>query len=151
MTCSPGFEFTIPVKSLSLLHDAKKFEYKKCNIECPSGYYFIDGTKLCLPCHGSCKTCSGPLESQCLSCYPRVDPPNPKALPVKLDDKCVVECPKGYTEIGGVCKKCESPCQECSTGPQACTKCDVSTGMGVLYGPTCLAKCPEGTLKNEAD
>jgi hypothetical protein len=124
-------------------------EWQKCYIECPSGFYNKDGNKECLPCDPSAKTCSGPLKSQALSCYPRVDPPIANALPVKLGNVCVAECPKGHTEMGGECKKCESPCEECSTGPQACTKCDVSTGMGLLYGPTCLAKCPEGTLTNE--
>jgi proprotein convertase subtilisin/kexin type 5 len=107
--------------------------------------YEVDDTKQCEPCHASCKSCSGPLETQCTACFPRVDPPAVDALPVRLVDKCVAKCPVGTSEVGGVCEACQSPCAECSSGPTSCTKCDVSTGMGLLYGPTCLAKCPEGT------
>ncbi|XP_031837292.1 furin-like protease 1 isoform X1 [Nomia melanderi] len=42
-----------------------------CVYECPTKTYGVaDETKaVCSPCHYSCLTCSGPLDSQCSTCY----------------------------------------------------------------------------------
>jgi hypothetical protein len=37
-----------------------------CHENCPLGYWVDRG--ICVPCHDSCKTCSGSLEFDCLSC-----------------------------------------------------------------------------------
>ena len=45
----------------------------KCLHDCPKGYYKgeigYDHHKTCLKCYYSCKTCTGPNDNQCLSCY----------------------------------------------------------------------------------
>ena len=45
----------------------------KCIHDCPKGYYKgeigYDHHKTCLKCYYSCKTCTGPNDNQCLSCY----------------------------------------------------------------------------------
>jgi proprotein convertase subtilisin/kexin type 5 len=103
LTCAPSFPFTTP----KLTTEQK---WRSCHITCPVAMYQVDGTNECEPCDKSCKTCSGPAATQCTSCFPRVDPPLPNALPVKLVDQCVAKCPVGTSEVGGVCEKCESPC-----------------------------------------
>lgn len=51
---------------------------RKCIERCPEKYYnsILDNIELddgrnqsCLPCHYTCKSCLGSLDSQCLNCY----------------------------------------------------------------------------------
>jgi hypothetical protein len=51
---------------------------------CPNGYY-ASGTA-CVPCHVTCKTCTGGLNSNCLTCY--------SYRWVSLG-ACVAQCPNG--------------------------------------------------------
>lgn len=40
-----------------------------------------------------------------------------------LDGACVANCPSGYTKVGTSCKRCISPCTECSGNENFCTDC----------------------------
>ena len=43
-----------------------------CVLACGEGYY-ADDARVCHPCHGSCKACTGPRSSDCSSCVSNVD------------------------------------------------------------------------------
>ena len=60
-----------------------------CVATCPSGFY--GDVHQCLPCHSSCKHCSGPLKTECISCKDGL---------VKVSNGsglCLDECPTGKT------------------------------------------------------
>lgn len=54
-------------------------------------------------CVRSCPTGTTPIAGVC-SC----------ASGIFLDGKCVSSCPSGYTKVGNSCKRCNTPCTECS-------------------------------------
>lgn len=81
---------------------------------------FLDPTNTtrCLSCHPSCLTCSGALETNCITCangfFRRIS-----------DNLCANNCGSGYYgnfQIG--CHSCDSTCKECSgPGPTSCLEC----------------------------
>jgi hypothetical protein len=69
----------------------------------------------CLTCHPKCKSCYGGSETECKEC----------ASPSSTLVNGVCECNPGfYSDPSGLCKPCDSMCQEC-TGPNYnnCTVC----------------------------
>ncbi|CAI2377304.1 unnamed protein product [Moneuplotes crassus] len=85
---------------------------------CYEGYYYKDGG--CLPCHGSCKTCSGPYDCDTCQDYMFLDQEK-----IHLDDyhpegvegKLCQKCPDGdyYDRTGGICRSCDGKCDlECA-------------------------------------
>ena len=86
---------------------------------CEAGYYMecIPDCEnmqksVCSKCHESCKTCSGPLESQCTSC---------KGM--ALEDGFCRPCEEGYyANLDNRCAKCKSLCKACTTYSD-CTEC----------------------------
>lgn len=43
---------------------------RKCTDSCPDGTYSDAVSKECTICYASCYTCTGPLNTNCVSCYP---------------------------------------------------------------------------------
>lgn len=83
-----------------LSHQTESFPYffnlpeGKCVSVCPDGFYGNEESNDCEECHLDCATCSGPEDSDCLSCH------EGKAL---YDGVCVSEdddCP-GRTFLSG--------------------------------------------------
>ena len=77
-------------------------------------WYFDEEDQIFRPCHSSCKTCSGPLESNCLSCDIAVEA-NPFYL---YNGKCISQCPEGTfistdENENKICKKCYKNCKTC--------------------------------------
>lgn len=106
-----------------------------CIQHCPLGFFkdSSKGIKRCLPCHGSCSTCSNGTEASCLSCAPG------KSL---YKWHCyTLPCPDGtylrYTPTGAQCLPCHPVCTKCTgPGPMNCTACSVSA---FLSGKTCIS------------
>ena len=104
---------------------------KNCNL----GYYYdsagVPGSK-CLPCHNSCKSCSGPLGTNCLSCQ------NGKILSggTCLLEDCISGCKTCNDTTtcstcldsnflnAGTCNDCNSTCKTCMDGTGECSSCN---------------------------
>eukprot|EP00966_Prymnesium_polylepis_P104250 2414264-Prymnesium_polylepis.1 len=90
-----------------------------CVLACGKGHY-ADESRVCEPCHGSCRTCTGPRSSQCKSCTFHVCARSscPPVLRPHLDgSSCVASCPLGkYSDALSACRACSSACRACS-GP----------------------------------
>ncbi|KAL4462665.1 hypothetical protein ABPG74_000495 [Tetrahymena malaccensis] len=84
-----------------------------CNID--QGFY-IDG-KNCLPCHNTCKTCSGSQLNNCLSCD--------SGSYLFDDSTCQQKCDtlNGFFILGLNCKKCDSSCKACQGKKDYCLSC----------------------------
>lgn len=46
----------------------RKYSHRICNRKCLDGFYLSEDTKTCRRCHGTCKTCDGKFETNCLNC-----------------------------------------------------------------------------------
>jgi len=68
------------------------------------GYYNDDTTSACLPCHSTCKMCTGPLETECVDCVGTTL----RALEI---NKCVCVNDNGFyeaTPFNIKCGECKS-------------------------------------------
>ncbi|KAJ7327207.1 hypothetical protein JRQ81_016966, partial [Phrynocephalus forsythii] len=84
-----------------------------CVIECPAGYYKVDG--MCQACHPSCKTCEGGGPLTCTSCDSN--------LVLSHMGSCTSSCFLGFYKDKNLhCKPCSSPCLSCDSGAR-CTSC----------------------------
>lgn len=80
-------------------------QHGQCQTGCTKGYYSDRG--VCLSCHLSCATCSGPRPDQCVTCPPKWHLAN---------GYCKAECPKGYYRNEYGCHKChqyDTFCNNC--------------------------------------
>ena len=104
-----------------------------CYGSCPVGYYG-DSSGVCLSCDGSCLTCSGPLNSNCLSC----------TTGAVVSGTCYSTCPSN--SYSALCLPCHSTCITCS-GPSSseCLSCP-SPSFLHLNLSTCLTSCSKGQL-----
>ncbi|KAL4431824.1 hypothetical protein ABPG74_015264 [Tetrahymena malaccensis] len=103
---------------------------KKC--VCIDRYYEIPNQLQCQPCHYSCQSCNGNLETNCLTCSQATD--------FRVFDtqsgKCL--CQEGYYEDPAlkICLPCQLKCQNCVNTPTNCTECSKNR----INLPTC--ECP---------
>ena len=74
---------------------------------CLSGFYMSNGD-----CVRSCPSGTRPVNGVC-TC----------SSGLFLEGTCVNSCPSGFTKVGTDCKRCESPCTECSGSSTFCTDC----------------------------
>lgn len=58
-----------------------------CKASCPEGYFEDLDQGVCVQCHESCATCSGPLSDDCESCSTQA--------PKLYEGTCSEECPVG--------------------------------------------------------
>ena len=136
---------------------------KKCMAACPSNTA-ANTYKECVPCHSSCVTCTGGLNSQCLTCSQTGLTPY-----ITYDHKCVNDCPPrtfrwtnaGVKEcrfvcVGGIynsgedadCHLCHPSCTECINSKATdCIACSIIGAHPFLYNRQCLTTCPPGTYK----
>ena len=96
-----------------------------CHSSCPQGYFNHNQQgylNTCVICDPNCLTCSGPTNSECLSCH------SGRFL---QNDKCL---------------SCNSSCETCSMDANNCTYCRSGT---YLLESTCVSVCPDTV--NEAN
>lgn len=97
----------------------KNLYQQSCLIQCPFGYYSYNDSfgQVCGVCNPSCRSCSGPLSTNCLSCN----------IPQYLfNNTCVDTCPSRFhyaDSINYICPSCYQTCLRC-TGPND-TQCTV--------------------------
>jgi len=86
----------------------------KCTARCPENYFIEQG--VCKPCHSSCKTCTGALDTQCGRCAMGT---------YYFERRCVRYCPPGYfsQERFDECMACPHGCDSCTGLDGACTRC----------------------------
>lgn len=103
----------------------------------------------CSRCEAPCRDCEGGKD-QCTACEAT------SALPVLFFDtdengenlntgKCIAECPIGYTDVAGACRKCQSPCETCVNTTTTCLSCDGTNDTRFVFSNVCHAACPAGT------
>ncbi|XP_034833385.1 furin-like protease 2 isoform X2 [Maniola hyperantus] len=91
---------------------------------------FLDGS-ICINCHNDCDSCYGQTEANCLTC------PSPYLL---QNQKCVMECSRGYYAEAGRCTRCMHGCASCVSRLN-CTSC---AGSLRLQSGACRAACADG-------
>jgi len=94
-----------------------------------SSYYSDRG--VCVRCHGSCASCSGPLATDCTSCSSGFS---------WLQQRCLSQCPMGYYNVSinslidsesqtqaksasFFCARCHGSCQVCENNSIYCQAC----------------------------
>jgi hypothetical protein len=115
---------------------------KYCKRTCVSHQYYLVATNSCPTCFTNCLECSGPLSTECLSCYP--------GSFMRADSSCLLNClTNQYYDGGGtmLCQNCHATCATCS-GPALteCLTCPV--GKVKNFDNSCLSSCPLGTFLN---
>ena len=115
---------------------------------------------LFLACSGSCATCTGPNQNDCISCN--------SGLYLSINT-CVDNCPSGtYLDTSSQsCQgnssllllminyffiACDTTCQTCSGSSNTdCTSCKPSGQPSFLYNSRCYTSCPDGTYPDTTD
>ena len=140
-----------------------RLAHGRCMLRCPA-FHYADINRVCQPCASTCKSCSGPLITQCTSCESNPCATRggcPDTLFPLLDTgrtggetgRCVSRCAPGfYAGKDGLCAKCDAACRECS-GPRR-SQCKDPTGGAFLHtdcapgawrrGKSCVLACPIG-------
>lgn len=121
-----------------------------CLPDCTRGYYHANlEKKTCSTCDPLCKECEGNAKN-CTRCWEKEEKPLlDRAFlfrPKDVDGTCIVECPLGYTSVGGECFPCASPCATCTGTVNTCTSCDGTLDRIILYRQNCLRACPAGSV-----
>ena len=130
-----------------------------CVSVCPTGYWGDTSNRICLTCystedpyavHGTCRSCYGPNDNQCTSCFSG-------RFYLNTSDTCVLNCPDGWfpNMTNNSCDPCfatssfQSTSRTCATcvGPNyyECLSCLPDSW---LYQNQCLSVCPDGTYPN---
>lgn len=115
-----------------------KLEVNHCKSDCKTGEFWT-GTE-CKQCEASCQECSGPNNTDCISCKEL------KFLDT-FSNHCIAECPDGfYGDLTTThCKACPMGCKQCSGN-----KCTACLPELLLIGESCLPHCPSGTYLTKA-
>ena len=116
-----------------------------CVTDCESNQYRgmdSNGKVRCLTCSINCKSCSL-VSTHCTACD--ATSPNRNAL---YENDCIASCPTNYfpDPDTGECKRCESPCKECSGSKNKCTVCYDAKPYLQKDLDTCVATCPTGYI-----
>ena len=119
----------------------------ECQCTVDNGFYIQNTSNpllpLCIPCHNFCLTCTGPTNTECLSC---VGLPYLASLSGTTCD-CVENYYAVFNQITQVyeCQTCHPLCAECFGAlPSQCTKCL----PGITYNDPTTCSCPIGTYYN---
>lgn len=91
--------------------------------------YYENGQ--CHSCHSTCETCTGPTESDCLTCSSDL---------LLQSNKCINVCDEGFFVEGGMCAKCLHTCTQCVSRTN-CTSC--VKGLQLQSGE-CRGTCADG-------
>ncbi|XP_041084402.1 extracellular matrix organizing protein FRAS1-like isoform X2 [Polyodon spathula] len=113
-----------------------------CRTSCPQGQY-LNAVGYCVDCHSQCQRCVADQQNKgnvCLWCK------DPRGL--LLGEECVPECPSGYYNDRGACKRCPSSCKTCSGGGYLdCTSCEA--GLVLSHSGLCSSHCYSGYYSDE--
>ena len=90
-----------------------------------AGYYQDATSQQCLACSSSCKTCSGPTSSDCLSCN------------------------STYNLLNGTCYQCDSSCKTCS-GPSSTDCLSCPSGTVLNQENSCVVQSEESSSTSAA-
>ena len=142
---------------------SKKTSTNTAACGCDDGYYavitdpcFVPVCTVCQPCASGCKTCSGPAETQCSSCFTDyklidsvcyMDCFNPMWAS-RTTRICVAACASNEygDSLNRVCRLCDSSCLTCSSGgSSSCLTCQPSL---FFLSSQCLVTCPSGMFGN---
>ncbi|KAA0724286.1 hypothetical protein E1301_Tti003554 [Triplophysa tibetana] len=104
----------------------------ECKAVCPKGYFEDLDQGICVNCHPTCATCSGPLSDDCETC----DPLTPKLYEGT------------YYSAGERCERCDRSCEQCTgPGPDTCRVC--TPPLLDLQGTRqCVEQCPQRFYEN---
>ncbi|KAL1138013.1 hypothetical protein AAG570_009708 [Ranatra chinensis] len=119
--------------------------FRRCVQKCPIiGYYPTfdgnQGTGVCVKCHESCLSCSGPGPDECLICRKNFFNTSDLSL-------CINHCPPSYYQdvLNARCVSCSDNCSTCHRGPDICSSCPPHFA---LFKGKCIESCPSGTYRN---
>lgn len=125
-TCATGFE-----------KDSNDLCTRRCDLD-----EYFDGST-CQSCHGSCKSCDGPGDTDCTLCYELVD--------IEADGSCSNPCPFGqyFNENLATCQSCPYPCGGCEMNNGIkCLTCNSNLYKTPVEGEiryvTCSSSCGDG-------
>ncbi|CAD8108413.1 unnamed protein product [Paramecium sonneborni] len=98
------------------------------------GYYDLDGSMECQPCHYSCLTCDGSEIYNCLSCDTNY----------REFDSVQCNCPIGFYDIGNLqCEQCHHSCYSCDNiNYNNCLECSLDLQYRIQIESTCI--CIQG-------
>ena len=98
----------------------------------------MDRQFVCIGCAVECIDCTGPTNSECVSC-------RHGNLTTDSSSVCVESCPDDYYNSDGTCLRCHDYCDGC-TGPSSrnCTECDGAEVEVEGGGVQCVPSCPLG-------
>nr|XP_018904804.1 PREDICTED: furin-like protease 2 [Bemisia tabaci] len=133
MRCSPGCATCNSAGCLTCQSDFELNKKNKCvragGLQCKIGNYW-NGSD-CIKCHGTCETCFGGDEEECLTCHE----------PTFLEwSRCVPACSVGYYNDHATCVPCVHTCQECISRAN-CTVCQPPL---LLQSGECRPTCAAG-------
>ncbi|CAD8106981.1 unnamed protein product [Paramecium primaurelia] len=99
-----------------------------------NGYFDLEGSMECQPCHYSCLTCDGSELYNCLSCDTNY----------REYDEVQCNCPIRYYDIGILeCQNCHYSCNSCdNVNFDNCLDCSKELQYRIQIGNTCI--CMEG-------
>ncbi|MBN3318924.1 PCSK5 convertase, partial [Atractosteus spatula] len=103
---------------------------------------FFPDNSVCQKCHPSCKTCSGPEESECNSCD--------QGRFLTAQQTCFEKCPsKTFADVSSwKCEDCKKGCAECIEKSQ-CLKCLAGEKNTLyLFKGKCVTECPRGYFED---
>ncbi|KAL4454935.1 hypothetical protein ABPG74_006317 [Tetrahymena malaccensis] len=114
------------------------FNLQDGECKCQENKIFNNNT--CLPCHSSCKQCSGPGINECISCKDQNQEINQKTK--------LCTCKQGYFYVqNNMCQKCYQTCQNClSSGESDCYSCLEGSNLILVdtRAKTSACKCQSG-------
>ncbi|KAL4464818.1 hypothetical protein ABPG74_011379 [Tetrahymena malaccensis] len=173
-TCSPT-EFYYAKKGQKCKKDCSITNTQQGFCKCNSGYYTVSKNvpcndpicTECKKCDPSCKDCSGPGPTSCVTCAanlykqtyasPDVPSTHPNYGKTICQDKCLNES-YFIDQVRKECMKCHPSCKTCNGDlPQECLSCPDGfyldgndIGGGVFVGG-CVSSCSQGYYKNNSN
>ena len=130
-TCTPGDGLKSPGICQNCQIDGLLLEEGNCVESCRVGYYNDGG--ICKECYTQCRKCSGPSNTQCLSC---------KTGTFLHQNQCLISCPNNlFGDIStNSCQSCIPKCQSCLD----ISECEICKAPFFEHLGLCLDSCPPG-------
>ncbi|KAJ1309369.1 hypothetical protein OPQ81_006148 [Rhizoctonia solani] len=125
---------------------------------CPDGQFLDPATSTCASCSPLCKTCTGPLSTQCIACGAgQFMSPGNRCVAVSSGGVC-----QGTKLVAnnakGICDACPSTCTSCSipsfsviSTPAQITCSACLPGFVLTPAKRCERTCPAGTFVSPQD
>jgi len=110
-------------------------------LDCPAGSYSDSTTgNVCEPCHKLCRTCYGPLPSQCEECNEEIE-----ATLIMGTGTCSCGLHSFYNEKQNHCSPCHSYCDNCDgASNKDCIGCNTPYSYSVENEPSlCVSSCDD--------